>query len=421
MAISIRSKLILIFLLLLMVVLRLYRFPQVINFSQEQAQTLTLSATMIQDKKLALIGEPYFIRPTDSGHVFFNSASYLYPLVLIQSLFGYSPIVPTFYYLLLNLLTGFILYHFVRRFFSENTALISLFLFATSPLMISYSHVIWHINTLFPLITLCLYSIFLYFRLPSPILALFLGFLSSLGFSIHLGFAIPALFITLALLFKIIKKHTFSHIPPFILGLLIGYAPLLLFDLRHHFYNLTTMIQFMFSSSESSGFSFTGYHFHSLIIPLFVVSALILNQIRLHSKTLFTVLILFYLAYSAPHFDFLSSTPPGMTAHTNLSLLQQTAAIISQDHSEAFQIADLTSGDTRAQPLRYLTTYEYQAIPLPPDQYSAASSMYVLASSPDQLQSADNYELNSLKPFQIVNSWPLAQSVTLFKIKPSQL
>src|SRR3989339_2088354 len=72
---------------LLGTLVRFFRLPELASFSYEQALALEASGQMVQTGKLSLIGVEYFIRQTSTGHSFFNSAFYLYPLAIMQKLF----------------------------------------------------------------------------------------------------------------------------------------------------------------------------------------------------------------------------------------------------------------------------------------------------------------------------------------------
>ena len=113
-----RNNILLISIIILGIFIRFYRLPELLSFSYEQALALESSGQMVRTGKISLIGVEYFIRRTSAGHSFFNSAFYLYPLSVIQWIFGFDPLVTTIFFTTLNLLAVVGLYFLVKKYFS---------------------------------------------------------------------------------------------------------------------------------------------------------------------------------------------------------------------------------------------------------------------------------------------------------------
>lgn len=412
-----RYKILVFAVIIIGIFLRFYRLPELTSFSYEQALALEASGKIVQTGKISLIGTEYFIRQTSLSHSFFNSGFYLYPLSLIQFVFGFDPIAPAILFATLNILAGVGLFFLVDKNFKKPTGLITLILFMFSPSMVQISRTVWHVYLLVPIAVMAIWSYFQFLENLKPLWLILLGFSLGLGFGMHISFAIAGIIIFFTLLKRLMKKHKFVYFLYLFLGVLIGYSPLVLFDVRHSFYNLSTMLTFLIEifSSNKSGFSFEPYHFIFLLIPLFIILAK--GMLKLFSPKTTVLLLLLYITISFPGWHLSDVYPSGMPKGTNLEIIKQISSLVTKDAPEKFEIASIVDGETRAENLRYLLEYVDKKPPMAFDKYPEANVLYVVSYIGQDPLTKSVWEINSIKPAKVSNVWQINDLIKLSKLE----
>lgn len=403
--------------IILGIFLRFYRLPDLTSFSYEQALALESSGKMVQTGKISLIGSEYFIRQTSSSHSFFSSGAYLYPLSLVQLIFGYDPIYPAILFTTLNLCAGIGLFFLVDKYFKKPQGLVVLTLFMFSPMMIQASRTVWHVYLLVPIIV---FSIWMYQRFLNSInpLELFLlGISLGLGFGIHISYILAIAFFFIACLYRLLKKQKLIYLTPLVVGILIGYFPLVLFDLRHNFYNTSTMLTFLWEmlTTKKSGFSFETYHFIFLMIPIYILLSQALQKFV--PTKIIVPLLLLYITLSFPSWHIFDSYAPGMPNGTNLHTMKYISSLIAKDAPMEFSVASIVDGETRAENLRYLLEFVDKKTPLASDKYPEAETLYVVSYLDQDPLSKSVWELDSIKPAKAVNTWQINDLIKITKLE----
>lgn len=416
-------RLILISLLVLLgAFLRLYRFVDLMNFSFGQGNALNLSAQMIKNRRPALISQQYVIRKTTSGHSFFHSGAYLYPLAPLQLLFNYDPLPITVCFALFNLFSAFGLFWILKKYFNFQVAVIALILFLFSPTMINYSRFIWHANLLIPIITLAIYFFLDSVKNKQPLNFLMLGILSGLGFGIHIGFVIPSFLFFLWTIYHSFKRHSFLYLPLFIIGVLIGDLPVVIFDLRNHFFNSLTMLEFIQNlghGQQQGGFAFESYHFVSLYIPLFILISLFINYLSKRFSSITLLAIILYILICSPYWGLSKTHPDGMVEGWNYSGVKKAAQIINSDNPpKEYEVATIIDGETRSTALRYLLNSIHHRPPLGVTEYPQAKILYVIARESQDPINYNVWEISSLQPLVFKEKWLLQTNIYLYKFIP---
>lgn len=412
-----KYKILIICIIILGIFIRLYRFPELVNFSLEQTLALDTAGDMVKTGKITLVGIEYFIRQTSAGHSFFNSAFYLYPISLTQLIFGFDPITSTLVFTLLNLLSGIGIFFLAKKLNGDRAGLVSATLFMFSSTMVNISRTVWHVYLLIPITVLVIWTAIKIKENLKPIYVLILGFFLGLGFGIHISYTVPLALFSLFLIKYLYHKKKLSYLFLFVLGLGLGNLPAIVFDLRHNFYNLTTTITFLYEGlvRRESGFSFESYHFLYLLVPIYIWGAKILVKL-FNMKTLVLILIL-YLALSAPKWNLTSKYPTGMTLGTNLNTLKQIAEIISTDTQSEFEVASITDGQTRAENIRYILKFLKNKPSMGYDKYPDADVLYVISFTDQNPLDKSVWEINSIKPAGITKEWKINNLVKLSKIQ----
>lgn len=391
-----------IFILIFAFVVRFYNFENRINFGPEQAISLLVSADYINEK-FTLLGEPNVQRITSFGHRIFHPPIFNYSLIPLLLIFNYDPLPITAYFCLLNLFTGVVLYWVIEKYFNKIVAIFSLAIFLFNSVMIKHSFFIWNQNYI-PLLSIVigflLYKIKIANGKNEFKLSILLGIFSGLILGIEFLFLITMLFIFGLAYFW--GKHKFSILSGFGIGLMIALSPMILFDLRHQFYFLNTLIQYFFDTLKQPGQNnLSYYHFLQFWPLLALLGGIVLA--RIYSKNFLLaiclILVYIYLNFSSPQISF--SKAIGMNEGLNYQKLVQAAGVIANDKPSNFNLVTTWDFDSQAHPLRYLMKYRQKLVPADTENYSEINNIYVMSDPDYNFQDTSLYEIAGFRPLNV--------------------
>ncbi len=386
--------------------LRFYDFERLMIFDPERAMSLITSAELL--KKPSLLGPPYF-RATSYGHQLFNSPLFNYALAPLLPIFAYHPLPITAVFTVLNLLTGALIYLLFRKLIKPEIALLGSILFLFNSQMIFHSRFIWIIHPfpLFGLITL--YILLKERKRPSLSLAGLLGLISGIGVGMDYTFLFWGVPLFLGLMF--FSKYKLSTLLTFFGGAVIGDSPHVLFDLRHQFYNLTTLWQYTletFGNPEQSKILY--YHFFPFWPAAALLGGLLIYRVSKQNKLMAGLILAGYV--------FLNLTAPLTFSTYEITLKKQmeAAAAIAAERPSNFNVVSLLDFDTRGHVLRYLLEYQFKIKPERVDNYNDIGTIYALARTDYDLNAPFNYELSSFYPYRIQELVTLDETHKVYKL-----
>lgn len=241
-----KSKLVLIGVILIGAYLRLYRLPELMPFIGDQGWFYISARDIILTGNIPLVG-------ITSSHTWLHQgALWTYTLVPLLKLFNFNPIVPAYFTALLGIITIALVYKLAREMFNEHIALVSSFLFATSPLIIIDSRMAYHTGPIPFFTTLLLLSVYRwtngkiqYFPLIIFLLAILYNFeiatFSLIGIVVLIF--VYGLLKKQKLVLKLFNKKTmtFSFI-----GFIIPMIPMFLYDINHGFPQTVKVVIWIF-------------------------------------------------------------------------------------------------------------------------------------------------------------------------------
>jgi len=221
--------------------LRLYNLPNSINFSWDQERDAFVVKQILIEKKPVLIG-PRVV--DDQGFMLGPYFFYiLAPFYLITNLNPFATILFIAFYTLLFTISSFFI---LKKIFSQKIAHIFIFIWSILPMAITIDTISWN-----PLLVPFLFIFLLYLLnvldLKKIKNLIILGFYLGFSFNIHVQLIILTF---ISFIFLINKKNILKNILYTILGFLISFLPLLIFDLRHNFINLNLFLNFFGSTSS---------------------------------------------------------------------------------------------------------------------------------------------------------------------------
>lgn len=242
---KISAKILIIGILLFAAYLRLYNISGYMTFLGDEGRDVLVVKRMIVDHKFTLLG------PTASVGGFFLGPIYYYFMLPFLWAWRLDPTGPAVMVALFGIATVYLVYKAGRDLVHPWVGFVASALYALSPVVIAYSRSSWNPN-LVPFFSLL--TIYLLCRRN----AFFVGICLGVGLQLHylFLFLFPVAFVWFLLQEKgsgRIKSLLFA-----LLGFLVGYAPFLLFELRHGFPNTRSIVQFVLAGKDT-GFSVAEY------------------------------------------------------------------------------------------------------------------------------------------------------------------
>lgn len=242
-----KKKLILFFLaisvFLLFMFFRSYNLSGRLGFGWDQERD-ALAATNILVGKLTLLG------PRVQGPAgFFLPPYFFYMLAPFYKLFNLSPSATGGFIVFWSILTFVVSYLIVSKVFDKKAALFFLALWAVNPLSVSIDTIAWNPVVVPLLFIVLIYLIYLYIKKIKAKYIFLAGIIFGMGLSSHLQFLFIAPVFT-PLLIDIFKSKKFKNMAFLVLGSVIPFIPIFIFDLRHNFLNLNQIAGFVKNGGE---------------------------------------------------------------------------------------------------------------------------------------------------------------------------
>lgn len=377
---------------------RFYNFNERITFGPEQAISLIVSGDYIREK-VTLLGDPNIQRFTKDGLMLFHSPNFNYLMVPLMIILNYQVPEITAYFALLNILTGILIFYIGKKFFNYTAGLFASILFLLDSIMIYHSMFIW-IQNYIPLLSAMIVYLLLKIKTNlngNPALSIFIiGVLASFCLGAQYFFVFTLGLIYAAILY--LSKNKLSHTLIFAVGLIAGYLPTIVFNLRNNFYDIYVLWQYTIDTINNPGQNrISYYHFLQFWPPAALFAGWILSKLYNYSKipAISIISLLLLLNLSSSRVDFFK--PAGMPPGLNFPKLNHAAGIIAADNPAGFNITTTYDFDSRAHPLRYLLKFNHNLNPDGVESYPNSKNLYVFTKTGYPITNTNLWEIASFK------------------------
>jgi 4-amino-4-deoxy-L-arabinose transferase-like glycosyltransferase len=239
------SVILIIFILLVAAITRFWHIDGYLVFLGDEGR----DALVVRD---ILHGHLTFLGPRASAGDFYTGPIYYYMMAPFLLLANYNPVGPAIMIALLSIATTFMIYKFGKEWIGEIGALAASALYAVSPLVIQYSRSSWNPNPM-PFFSMLIFYL-LYKAVKKSTVPLFfvIGVLYGLAFQLHYIEVIVGVVIAFFVLVgNIILKNkklvlkVLGQYANLAVGFIVGFSPFLIFEIRHGFPNIRTIIYFV--------------------------------------------------------------------------------------------------------------------------------------------------------------------------------
>ncbi len=401
----------LLFLIVIFIFVRSLYFSYHLNFSTDQATSALRSLEIWRNKEITLIG-PSVSFSYIGRNIFTSSIVYYFQLLFLLPV-NFDPIASSYLFMLFSSLMIIPLYFGANNLIGKNGGLLMTALFTLLPFYVDYTRFLWNPNFQFAL---------------TPILLLFMGlhqktkkglylFLSALFSGVLLLFHYQFLIVVVALLiyYFVIKRLSLKSLLLFLSGFVLGFSPILIFELRNNFYNIQTLILYLINLDKafSKGvFSSFNYHYIlSISLFLFLILIFFIRKTVTNSRIAITFIFLFifslFFYVKKPTHAF------GMVDHWNYLYEKEVYEIIKKEKLKNFNVVNL-GYDTKANVQKYLLKKE--GIKINYDDYYHNKYLFVITNKKDFMNDPA-YEIGTFRPSRRLKNWKINSSFNLYLLE----
>lgn len=392
----------------LFILIRSIHFPLFVNFTHDPALFSIEVLSIEREKFFRLLGPSVSIN-FEGRHIFQGPAVYYFQLLFLK-LGNFYPLASSYIFMIFSAVMILPLYYGVKLLLDKKVALVLVILYSLLPYYINYTRFLWNPNfqlSLSPILILLMGL----FKLRKNkffflLISIFMGFL----LQFHYQFII--IIIGLLIYYFFILKIQFFYLIIFIIGFLIGFFPLVLFEVRNNFYNLQTIILYLNNPGTNHSINLNEVHHYFLSLSLFSFIILFSFFIKLKGLFLYTLFIALFI------WSLILYLPkPAQSFRTvkNWNYLdeEKTYKIIKEQNLSNFNIVNLAY-DTLAIVQKYLLKRDFLSIDF--DNYHDNKFLFVINSDANFMINPA-YEINTFKPSSIIRQWPIDDYYTLYLLK----
>ena len=199
----------------------------------------------------------------------------------------------------------------------------------------------------------------------------------------------------------------------FIGGVVIGYSPLLIFDLRNNFYNIKTIFQWLWLGGDEK--IIVPIYYFLAFVP-FICLGLACFVDKLKNKLVLILLMISLIGYSF-YIKINQKEALGMPGGWNYLLQEEVVnKIMKNDCPNNFNVASTISGDTRAYDLRFLLTVK-NCKPMGIEEYSKAEKLFLIAPINRPPENETVWEVSTFGKFKTNQKINLTTNINFYELE----
>ncbi len=404
-----QTSLILGFIILWSILLHGLYYPIRVNFSADQGLFGLEAFRIWQNKEITLVG-PTASLNFDGHSLIQGSISYYF--MLIWLLLGqFNPIYSSFIFSIFSCLMIVPLYFGSKWLTNRSTALIICLIYGWTPYFVDYTNFLWNPNFQIALSPLIIFFLGKYHQQSKIRWLILTGIIAGILTMFHFQFLIVITLISVAIIFKYKWKQFFL----FISGYLIGFSPLIIFEIKNQFYNLQTLLLIIKNPSFGQYSSGTPPHYWLSIVFCVIVFISIMTQkysLKLPMIKLMLIFSLISLLYYA--------SPPtqafGMAKNWNYQSEEASFKIIKDQNLASFNIVNLIY-ETEASVQHYLIKTQQNNLAI--SDYDKNQYLFIIGNQ-NLINSTQAYQVTEFQPNQLIKIWTLNKDYQLFLYQRQQ-
>lgn len=399
----------------LFIFIRSINYVYHLNWSGDQASFAIEALKIYRTKTLTLIGPQ--ISANLQGRFVFQGPAIYYMLLFFMLLGRFDPVATSYLFMLFCATMIVPLFIGVRKLINEKAAWLMVIIYSFVPYYVNYTRFIWNSTFLLSLLPILILFMGMYKETKKTVYFFLMAIWLGLLFQFHYQFflVVGGIF----LYYFLFKKEKWQNIIFFILGIAIGFSPLILFELKHGFYNLKTMILFAQNWSKvdrPGGLTMPHYYISISFMAILAIIGLLAKKIKkipYKYFSLFALLIAIYSFYLylpiPPHAFWAPATPWNYLAEKKAYDI-----IRSTNLKNNFNVANLAYYDTPAVVIKYFMKRDHYRIDY--EDYYHNSYLFVITQG-DKYLTNPAYEIGTFNPKNILKKWKINERFDMLLLK----
>ncbi len=421
-----KEIIILIFFILVFIGVRSVNFIYHLNFTVDQAQQATRALELYRKKELTLIGNEVTSYNYQGKTIFQGPATH-YMILALLILGNFDPVFSSYIFLLFCAFMIFPLYYGTKMLINQKAALIMVILYTLMPYFVTYTRFLWNPNFQLSLLPILILLMGLYKKRKKT--WLFFALSTFLGILLHFHYQFIFVIVAVFIYYFFVVRLSRINILVFLGGLIAGLGPLILFELKHNFYNFRTGLLILEHPQEShraGGVSTPHYYLSPVFLGLLAIMGLcswLLSKLlkKYHISLgnmqfmLFAAILALFLFVRTAFINFPRPSHSfwAGTTYYNYLIDHKIYEIAKQENLKNYNIANPTY-DTLALVPKYLLKRDN--VQLNYEDYYSNKFLYVIYES-DQYMHDPAYEVHTFTPSKLIKKWRLNQRYSLYLLE----
>jgi len=401
--------LLLLFFVVIFIALRSINFIYYLNFTGwDQGQHALLALDVFKNKKLVLIGPPVTSISFQGKQIFIGPIM-TYLMIFFLALGKWGPAIASYIFMVFSALMIIPLYYGVKWLLGQRAAWIMVIIYSLLPYYLNYTRFLWDPNFQFVLLSIMFLFMGLYYKNKNSWFLFITSFWAGLLLQFHYQFIISIILITIY--YFIIKKETFKKFLIYSAGLMVGFSPILIFELRHQFYLSKTLLFFYQHANELS-INGSKNHYYLSLLPVVLLGfmGLINNQMKRLNEKVFNILLsllFIVLIIFAAQITLIRPTAAFWSPVPNWNYLAEYKAydIIRKENLVDFNVTNQTYD-----PLALVQKYLLQRdnIKTNYDDYWHEKYLFVIdKAGKKNFMDNPGYEVKTFRPYKLLKTWKI--------------
>ena len=406
-----KEFIILLFFFIIFIFIRTINFNHFFTFVYDQAGFSTSALEIFRDKKLQLIGPPISIK--FAGREIFQGGIIYYFFLIFLLLGHFDPKLSTYSFVIFSGLMIVPLYYGLKDLFNKKIFIYITMLYSLLPFYIHSTMSLWNPYIQFALTPVLIYTMGLFKKKNTKFIFFLISFIT--GFLTQFHYQFFLIIFGLLIYYFIFNKISMYYLLPFFLGLLLGFFPMVLFELRNNFYNTRTIILFLIHHKEIFGknlspMNIKEYYFLSTSIFLFIIISSILKKFLDRQILIYIFIILLFWSSMV-----IVVFPPENTVVKNWTYEDELNVynIIKNNSVKNYNISAFY--DAKASSQKYFLKRDFINIDF--ENYLTNKYLYVIYENNKDYKLNRAYEMNTFYPSKVINKWKINNKYNLILSK----
>ncbi|OGK56011.1 hypothetical protein A3J15_00320 [Candidatus Roizmanbacteria bacterium RIFCSPLOWO2_02_FULL_38_10] len=394
----------LIFIFILFILIRSMNYSLHINFSFDQADAGIKIMDMWKNSEITLVGPGNSII-VNGKQMIQGSLNYYFPMIFFV-LGKFDPIHSSYIFMLFTALMIIPLFFGIKWLFNRQVAIFITILYCLLPVYIDSTRFFFGPNfqlSLLPVVTLFMG---LYKKFGDN--RFFFMIFFSLGVICQIHFATLFILLLLSAYYLISERKNIRKFVLATLGFIIGFSPIIIFELKNNFYNIRILAEYWQLSRSAKNFELTPHRYINSLLILIVLSAHLYKK-YVNKKTILITLFFLLIVDTFLYFP-KPSHAYGMNENWNFPMERKAYEIIRGQNIKKYNIVNHIY-DNLSIVIKYQMKRDGVIIDF--EDYYHNDFLFVISNN-ENIFNDPAYEIKTFQPNRKIKEWKLNNRYNLY-------